>query len=103
MPHITPDADTLKGLIGSDLSGFHIVEMVEVYAKNADGLRTETIKIFSDEAVAQVFMDNGKDIDYKGMRKILVLTNGEIAFTFENVKRVAIFNEGDMRILREDV
>jgi hypothetical protein len=37
------------------------------------------------------------------MRKILVLTNGEIAFTFENVKRVAIFNEGDMRILREEV
>jgi hypothetical protein len=103
MTNIAPNTETLKGLIGSDLSGFHIVEMVEVYATDEDGRRIGSAMIFQHESVAQVFMDNGKDVGHKGMGKILVLTNGEIYFTLESVRRVSMFSKDDMDALRKEV
>lgn len=80
---MTDNSERLRKLAKDGLEKFTIVEMTEVYGKDEDGRKAQSLGFFRDPTVAKAFEGNrqrpGSHWGY-GMATHFVLTDGFVAF-----------------------
>jgi len=84
----------LKELVGLDLVGFQITQMMEVFVTDDEGSKTRTVGYFKDPDIAVVFarINNGGTSRYE-TGPALILTNGLIGYPVNNQEPANIFDE----------
>ena len=79
-------------LVGQDLSGFHVIEIIEVYSIDDDGRKLRTLGFFSNRDEAQVFAES-ENANHRKVEVTLILTNGEVGYVISEKDPVALFKD----------
>jgi len=83
----------LEELVGSDLKGFTIVEMSEVYIVDIHGQKWQSLGFFRDLTTAQDFARGGVNTACYRIRQAFVLTNGNVGYAIEDQSPVRLFDD----------
>ncbi len=83
----------LEGLVGKDLSGFKIVEMMEAYRTDVDGRFAGSLGFFRSPKIAAAFVGNQGSPEYCGMKPSLVLTDGVVGYEMKSKEPVKLFDD----------
>jgi hypothetical protein len=70
----------LNELIGSNLNGFIVEEVTEIYSTNEDGRRISSFGCMRNYDVAKAYIEQCRGSHYYALRKIAVITKGNIVF-----------------------
>lgn len=73
--------DHLRALVGTELTGFRIEILAEVYRTNEEGQRTESLGYTRDPVIARMYASQQKRPFFVEVTTdVLVLTDGKVAY-----------------------
>jgi hypothetical protein len=88
-------------LLGKDLAGFKVAEMIEVYRVNDDGRKTQSVGFFKDPDVATAFAEAQTDPGWHKTGRAFVLTNGTFGYVIGEQESVRLMDDekeaGDLK------
>lgn len=83
----------IKKLVGKDLKGFKIVEMMEVYSVDDDGRKSSSLGFFKNPNTAVAFAGVQRDASWHKTEQALVLTDGTVGYVITQQEPVKLFDD----------
>ena len=83
----------IKELVGTDLKGFSIVEMTEVYRVNDDGRKSVSLGFFQNSDIAAAFAGVQSDANWHKTWTAMVLTDGTVGYVISDGVSVKLFDD----------
>lgn len=98
------EIQTAQELVGKELKGWKVEEIIEVRQNDEEGRSSKSIGYFRDPNVAEAFAGPKDTMGAKFTVKVLVLTDGKAAFLIDKKEVLDMFDdEGEAARLREQI